>query len=69
MVLGKDHVPVFSEEQRSNMKYGSEREIDGIATVVARVIPAVLPTLEYYEELCVRVANKDKNSFLVVSPD
>ena len=65
VIQGKEGA-AFSEKQRSNMRYGTEHEIDGVATVVSRVIPVVLPTLEYYEEGCVRVANNDKNSFLVV---
>ena len=68
-VISGNDSPAVSEDQRRNMEYGTIHETDAIATVVGRVLPAVFPTLEYFEEGCVRIAYNDKESFLVVSPD
>ncbi|XP_053404619.1 uncharacterized protein LOC128558653 [Mercenaria mercenaria] len=68
-VLGKEVEDQFSQQQRENMKYGTDHEIDGIATVVGRVLPALYHDQEYFEEGCIEVPYGDKKSFLVVSPD
>ena len=47
----------------------TKHEIDGVATMVSGIIPALFPTLYYYEEGCVRMALKENPSFFVVSPD
>jgi hypothetical protein len=51
------------------MEYGTKHEIDGVATMVSGIIPALFPTLDYYEEGCVRMALNENSSFFVVSPD
>jgi len=69
VVLGKPENRVFTEEQKQNMEYGTLHEIDGIATVVGRILPAFYPNVEYFEEGCVRMSLDDQQSFFVVSPD
>jgi hypothetical protein len=44
-------------------------EIDGVATMVSRIIPVLFPTLDYYEEGCARMALNENSSLFVVSPD
>ena len=68
VVLGKEG-PAVSDDQRKNIEYGTIHENDAIATVVGRILPALYPTLQYFEESCVRVAYGGKEGFLVVSPD
>ena len=51
------------------MEYGTKHEIDGVATMVSGIIPALFPTLDYYEEGCVRMALNENPSFFIVSPD
>ena len=65
---GKD-TSQFNEIQQRNMQYGSEHEIDGIATVAARVIPALFPSVEYFEEGCKAVSDGTNDHFMIVSPD
>ena len=66
VVMGKDKPPI-SEDQQRNMEYGMIHENDAIATVVGRILPALFPALEYFEEGCLRVAYQNLESFLVVS--
>lgn len=40
----------LSDTQLENMNYCIVHEIDGIATVVARIRPSMFPALEYFEE-------------------
>ncbi|XP_060583246.1 uncharacterized protein LOC132739551 [Ruditapes philippinarum] len=69
VVNRKESTVQFSEQQKSNMEYGSLHEIDGVATIVGHVLPAFFPKLDFYEEGCARLANKSNDSFLVASPD
>ena len=57
-----------SEEQMKNMKYGTENEINAVATVVGRILPVMHPNMKCFEEGCLPVEFNDK-PFLVVSPD
>lgn len=68
VVLGKIE-ETFTDEQRANMDYGTRHEIDGIATVVSRVLPAFYPELKYFEEGCCNVPNRSNECFMVASPD
>ena len=49
------------------MAYGTKHEIDGIATLIIRFLPAYYPNLNYVEEGCV-VVNMHSVP-MVVSPD
>ena len=70
VILGLDEDnATYSDDVRRNMEYGTKHEIDGVATMVSGIIPALFPTLDYYEEGCVRMALKENPSFFVVSPD
>lgn len=51
------------------MEYGTKHEIDAIATMVGRVMPALFPNIEYFEEGCIRMALNENPSFFVISPD
>ena len=68
VILGKK-LGEFTDQQKKNMEYGTQHEIDGVATICARVLPAFFPDLQYFEEGCVCVPHSDKRSFMVVSPD
>lgn len=48
-------VESFSDQQLQNMEYGTKHEIDAIATMVGRVMPALFPNIEYFEEGCIRM--------------
>lgn len=62
-------VESFSDQQLQNMEYGTKHEIDAIATMVGRVMPALFPNIEYFEEGCIRMALNENPSFFVTSPD
>ena len=68
IVQGKE-TEYFDDKQLKNMEYGSEHKIDGVATVVGRVLPAVYPHISYFEEGCISMQFKEKPSFILVSPD
>ena len=57
-----------SDEQLKNMKYGTDNEINAIATVTGRILPIVYPKMKYFEEGCLLVELND-SPFLIVSPD
>ncbi|CAG2221722.1 unnamed protein product [Mytilus edulis] len=57
-----------SATQLSNMKYGTENEVNGIATLVSRIMPVAYPQLQYFEEGCFEIKDENK-PFMVVSPD
>ena len=57
-----------SEEQLKNMKYGTDNEINAVATVTGRILPVVYPKMKCFEEGCLPVELND-SPFLVVSPD
>ncbi|KAH3776260.1 hypothetical protein DPMN_177680 [Dreissena polymorpha] len=65
----KESMVQFSDQQKSNMEYGSLHEIDGIATIIGHVLPAFFPKLQFYEEGCAKLVSKNNDSFLVASPD
>ena len=70
VILGLDEDnATYSDDVRRNMEYGTKHEIDGVATMVSRIIPVLFPTLDYYEEGCARMALNENSSFFVVSPD
>jgi hypothetical protein len=56
------------EEVQSFMEYGVKNEQNAIATLVSRILPTLLPNLEYFEEGCVCIEHNEK-TFAVVSPD
>jgi hypothetical protein len=66
-LLDEDNA-TYSDDVRRNMEYGTKHEIDGVATMVSRIIPVLFPTLDYYEEGCARMALNENSSFFVVSP-
>ncbi|KAK3085331.1 hypothetical protein FSP39_001627 [Pinctada imbricata] len=51
------------------MAYGTDHEIDAIATLTAKIMPFLHPGLNYVEEGCARVSSARNPSFLVTSPD
>ncbi|XP_066266599.1 uncharacterized protein [Branchiostoma lanceolatum] len=60
--------PSFSEEQERAMAHGIEHEVDAAATLASKVLPALEPNLQVYEEGCI-IMKQDNKPFLVVSPD
>ena len=65
---GKD-TSQSNEIQQRNMQYGSEHTIDGNATLTARVIPAMFPTVIYVEEGCIAISDGMIDHFMIVSPE
>jgi hypothetical protein len=59
--------PEPSDSVKEMMAYGTENEINGIATLVAKVLPVLNPELSYFEEGCYPLSLNDVN--VVVSPD
>ena len=55
--------------KRNSMQYGSEQEINAIATLVAKVLPVYLPDMCFCEEGCYVLPNSNDASKFVVSPD
>jgi hypothetical protein len=53
---------------QANMDYGTENEINAVATLVGSILPVLSPDLTYVEEGCIKIHNDDK-PFVVVSPD
>ncbi|XP_060581747.1 uncharacterized protein LOC132738297 [Ruditapes philippinarum] len=60
--------PEPSIEQKRAMEHGTNNEINGVATLVGRILPVIAPTLEFHEEGCVCIKDKD-TMIMVVSPD
>lgn len=50
------------------LEHGVQNEVNALATLLGKVLPAYYPNLAYVEEGCT-VLKKDGKSFLVVSPD
>ena len=58
----------FSEAQKQAMSFGTEHEIDAIATLVGRIIPFYYPVVVFREEGC-SVLDYGGENILVSSPD
>jgi hypothetical protein len=54
---------------KARMEFGVLHELDAIATLSGKVLPFLFPTLQYFEEGCVKVSSTNKDDFMVVSPD
>jgi len=50
------------------MQYGTENEINVVATLVGKILPIYFPNLSYVEEGCYIIKEQESN-FMVVSPD
>ena len=50
------------------MKYGIDNQINGVATIVAKILLVVCPNLKFVESGCEIINNKDI-PFMIVSPD
>ena len=57
------------ESVQKAMDYGTKNKINGIATLVGKVLPVIEPKLTYNEEGCVRFSLTNSNKYIVVSPD
>ena len=57
-----------SDIQLRNMRYGTENEINVVATLVSKILPVYFPSLKYIEEGCY-ILQYNENDFMVVSPD
>ncbi|MEW8546432.1 MAG: YqaJ viral recombinase family protein, partial [Candidatus Thiodiazotropha sp.] len=58
-----------SETVQRAMEYGTDNEINGIATLVGKVLPVIDPDLAYNEEGCIQFGLPNTNKRVVVSPD
>ena len=56
------------EEVQKAMQYGTENEINAIATMVGKVLPVIAPEQIYVEEGCIKIEYQNQ-TFMVVSPD
>ena len=50
------------------MKYGTENEINAVATVTGKILPVVYPNMKCFEEGCLPIEFYD-SPVLIVSPD
>lgn len=57
-----------SEQQQSNMQYGTENKINVIATLVSKILPVYFPDINYVEDGCYLI-HENESEFMVVSPD
>ena len=58
-----------SEEAQKAMAYGSENEINAVATAVGKALPVLYPGLRFHEEGCIEIKTEDGKPFMIVSPD
>ncbi len=73
----KDHIEKLltgnekpkSSDLKELLKYGKENEINGLATIVGKVIPAFFPTLVVQEEGCEVIPIGDKGHIAISSGD
>lgn len=64
-----DNVVDGKKKRERRMEFGTQHEIDAIATVVSKVIPFFYPRLSYFEEGCEVISSLNDDHFMVVSPD
>ena len=57
------------EETSHRMAYGTEHEIDAVATLTGKILPFLYPNVRYFEEGCDAISSENNPSFMVVSPD
>ena len=67
-VMHKIEKNTVDESTKQKMKYGTDHEIDAVATMVGKVLPIYHPDLTYIEEGCYVLSENDK-PLIVVSPD
>ena len=60
--------PQISSEQEEAMSYGTENEINGVATIVSKILPVLKPNIKFIESGC-KVVLSDGKPFMLVSPD
>ena len=60
--------PSVDVQTTGRMQYGVDQEIDGIATLVSKVLPIFCPDVTYVEEGCY-IEYSDNRTLLIVSPD
>ena len=58
-----------SEDLQRRFDYGTENEVNAVATFITTFLPAFCPELSFYEEGCYIVEGHDGNPHLIVSPD
>ena len=58
-----------SESVQKALDYGTENEINGIATLVGKILPVLQPNLHYHEEGCVQFQFCPTSKTMIVSPD
>ncbi|XP_053383231.1 uncharacterized protein LOC123562931 [Mercenaria mercenaria] len=70
-VFFKKEPKQVSSDVQLKMKYGSEQEINAIATLVSKVLPVFEPSLIYVEEGCYKktIGTEPNEVPIVVSPD
>ena len=57
-----------SEQQQTNMEFGTKNEINATPTLACKIMPVYFPDLSYVEEGCY-LLNEQGSDFMVVSPD
>jgi hypothetical protein len=50
-------------------KFGTNHEIDSLATLTGKVFPFSYNDLQYFDERCVKVSSHNQTECMVVSPD
>lgn len=67
-VVNSKEKPLPTEETEKRMRHGVENEINGIATLVSKILPVYYPNAVYFEEGC-EITKHNDEPFLVTSPD
>ena len=60
--------PSVDNQAKQRMQYGTDHEIDAVATLVSKVLPIFCPDVTYVEEGCY-IEYNDNHTLLIVSPD
>ena len=60
--------PEFPDKMKEAMKHGTDNELNAVATLVSKILPALWPNVSFHEEGCTSF-NENGKIFMVVSPD
>ena len=68
--IQKKDPPSVTPEVQKMMEYGSKNEVNGLATLVGSLIPALLPPCHsYFEVGTIVMDSPSQKNFIAVSPD
>ncbi len=68
-VINKSEPKPADPKLQHILQYGTDNEINAVATLVGKVLPSMYPDVSYYEDGCHVLCNGSEDPFMVVSPD